>query len=239
MNPVSAGNRYTARWRTGARWFAAEFLVVVTGVLVALALNAGWEKRQDIARERAYVTQLAVDLRINQQRLQEAIRLEETTRDGAAAVMAAISAGAPIRADSANAWMIERRASFYSDPRLLLGTVSALMQTGDIKLLRNPVVRQQVIEYESQIEADQAEFGRWVDQLASYLQEFYATGVGSDRWGQTDVTLPHQVRALTAGKPDQAMLGSFFGMYWTSGIRITYLQRMLEETRTLLAALEH
>jgi hypothetical protein len=26
-------------WRTRARWFAAEFLVVVTGVLVALALR--------------------------------------------------------------------------------------------------------------------------------------------------------------------------------------------------------
>lgn len=32
-------------WRKGATWFGAEFLVVVTGVLVALAVNAWWGDR--------------------------------------------------------------------------------------------------------------------------------------------------------------------------------------------------
>ena len=227
-----------SRWRDGARWFAAEFLVVVTGVLVALALNAWWEKRQDIGRENTYLTQLRSDLRINEQRLQEAIRLEQLTRGGASDVLTALGAGAAIPLDSAQTWMIERRAPFYSDPRLLLGTVSALMETGDINLLRDIRTRQQIIEYQSQIEADQAEFGRWVDRLADYLQEFYAQAVGSDLWRQTDADLPHQVRALTAGQGNQGMLNPFFGMYWTSGIRITYLQRMLEHTRSLLARLD-
>lgn len=225
-------------WREPLRWFAAEFLVVLTGVLVALALNAWWEGRQEIRREEAYLAQLRSDLRINEQRLREAIRLEETTRESAGAVLAAIGAAAPVSADSAHAWMIERRASFYSDPRLLVGTVSALMETGDINLLRDREIRQQIIEYQSQIEADQAEFGRWVDRLAGYLEDFYSRAVASDRWQQTDTSLPHQVRAILAGQEDRGMLDPFFGMYWTSGIRLTYLQRMLDETSALSGALE-
>src|SRR5690606_6008252 len=226
------------RWRRGARWFAAEFLVVVTSVLFELALNAWWEASQEHRREELYLNQLRSDLRINKERLEEAIRLEQTTRAGAEAVIAALSAATPITVDSARTWMIERRASFYSDPRLLRGTVSALMETGDINLLRNAVVRQRVIEYQSQTESDQVEFGRWVDRLAEYLQDFYSGAVGSERWREMDANLPHQVRALVAGQSDRTLLRPFFGMYWTSGVRMTYLQRMLDETTTLSAALD-
>jgi hypothetical protein len=36
----------------GIRWFAAEFLVVVTGILVALTVNAWWSDRAERAQER-------------------------------------------------------------------------------------------------------------------------------------------------------------------------------------------
>ncbi len=36
-----------ARFARGLRWFAAEFAVVVSGVLVALALQAWYQSRQD------------------------------------------------------------------------------------------------------------------------------------------------------------------------------------------------
>lgn len=32
-------------WRARVQWFAAEFLIVVTGVLVALAVQAWWVER--------------------------------------------------------------------------------------------------------------------------------------------------------------------------------------------------
>ncbi|WP_412069194.1 hypothetical protein [Rubrivirga sp. IMCC43871] len=38
-------------WRPTLRWFAAEIVVVVAGVLIALALNAWWQGRQDHALE--------------------------------------------------------------------------------------------------------------------------------------------------------------------------------------------
>jgi hypothetical protein len=42
----------TIEWRSRVRWFAAEFLVVLTGVFLALALDAWWSDRQ-IARQQA------------------------------------------------------------------------------------------------------------------------------------------------------------------------------------------
>lgn len=42
-------------WRPKLRWFAAEIVVVVAGVLIALALNAWWGARQDAAAERSYL----------------------------------------------------------------------------------------------------------------------------------------------------------------------------------------
>src|SRR5687767_7199590 len=52
---------------------AAEFAVIVIGVLVALGAQALWEHRQDRGRERAYLRQLLSDTRENELRLDTAI----------------------------------------------------------------------------------------------------------------------------------------------------------------------
>lgn len=39
-------------WRPKLRWFAAEILIVVCGVLIALALNAWWQGREQAREER-------------------------------------------------------------------------------------------------------------------------------------------------------------------------------------------
>lgn len=54
----------SASWfsRRSVRWFAAEFLVVLSGILVALALQAWWNDRSDRAAERVVLTQMLSDL---------------------------------------------------------------------------------------------------------------------------------------------------------------------------------
>ncbi len=41
----------TWQWQQKLRWFAAEIVIVVAGVLIALAINAWWQGRQDHALE--------------------------------------------------------------------------------------------------------------------------------------------------------------------------------------------
>lgn len=50
-------------WRRKTRWFAAEFLVVVSGILVALAFNAWWAERSAGAEERELLARPAGGVR--------------------------------------------------------------------------------------------------------------------------------------------------------------------------------
>lgn len=49
-------------WRPRVRWFAAEYLIIVLGVLTALVLNSAWKEREARKREVVYLQQLASDL---------------------------------------------------------------------------------------------------------------------------------------------------------------------------------
>jgi hypothetical protein len=69
----------------------------------------------------------------------------------------------PPSADSVGAWLDRRDGSWwYSDPRLRDGTITALAQTGDFALIRDPRVRSEILGYVSQLQADLEEFRRGV-----------------------------------------------------------------------------
>lgn len=64
--------------RNKVRKAAAEFLLIVTGVLTALTVDAWWQGRLDNERERQYLEQIEADVRSNGQRLEVALELEHT-----------------------------------------------------------------------------------------------------------------------------------------------------------------
>ena len=66
MNPLL---RPTLR---GLRWFAAEFLVVVAGILVALALQSWWNDRAARVQEQALLQRLRAEFISNRDRYEEA-----------------------------------------------------------------------------------------------------------------------------------------------------------------------
>lgn len=57
------------KWRRSLRWFLAEFVVLVAGILVALAVSSWAQDRQDAKREQVYLRQLEVDLVANEKDL--------------------------------------------------------------------------------------------------------------------------------------------------------------------------
>ena len=60
--PRWRGRLHQIDWRAKARWFGAEYLIIVLGVLTAVGINAWWGDRQDAAKEQTYLRQLAADL---------------------------------------------------------------------------------------------------------------------------------------------------------------------------------
>lgn len=127
------------------RWFGAEFLVVVAGVLVALAVGAWWQGRQDAATERAYLRQLAADLRETERAAADADAfLRPVDRAGSLLWLAFYEAERPPR-DSLLAWA--ERAMWTSTVRPVTGTAEALVATGDLALIRDDSLRTAVTAY--------------------------------------------------------------------------------------------
>jgi hypothetical protein len=208
-----------------------EFFLIVAGVSVALAAESAWGIRKDRILESEYLAQIQADLAENEKRLLVAIALEEMQRAAAQAAFDAVSERRPIPPDSANAWLHERRGLNYSDPRLLTGSVSALIGTGDVRLVRDPVVRKAIMAYLPQISADQAEFDRWVEHLLMPLERLRAVGLRIPLSGYSHPS--PSVRAVSATSPDPEVLTALDGIKFSHGERLLYLNRMLAATREL------
>ena len=136
------------------RHAVGEFVLIVAGVLVAMAANSWWESRQDRTKEETYLTQLLADTRANQERVDSAfvvdsVALASTNRlqsilDGRTAI--------PPR-DSTRRGFIGSDAFANPDFRPLLGTYTALLETGDLQLLDSPDLRFRLVAYQSSLES--------------------------------------------------------------------------------------
>lgn len=158
--------------------------------------------------------------------------------DATTALLGGLRSHEPVSTDSVRVWFSERRALHYSDPRLLLGTFEALMQTGDVSLLRDDRIRIAAIGYASQIRSDVSEFERWVEQSVD------ATYVITSQGEPALVAVPVRsmdeevISYLVVSHDDpQVRIGVGHAIVATNN-RILYLQRMLEATRRFLESLE-
>ena len=123
----------------GARWFFAEFAVVVAGILVALALQSWWGSRQDSRRERAYIRQLVADLTETEKRFTEA-EMRVSPHDLARAKLLHAFWN-PTTTHHDSVIVCADMSGYYEDPRAILGTAEALVATGDLNLIKDDSVR--------------------------------------------------------------------------------------------------
>jgi len=138
----------SSSWTSGLRWFAAEFLVVVAGILVALGLQAWWQDRQDSSRGADYQKQILSDVRATERSLRESIVIDQAHYAANRLLSTALYApDGPTREQSLQ-WL-QSYSGWIADPRPVLGNVNALIQTGEIRLVSNPEVRRAIISYAS------------------------------------------------------------------------------------------
>ena len=124
----------TAVWKARIRWFAAEYVIVVAGVLTAVAI-AGWaNRRQDIAHERAYLQQLRADLTTTESLLAAADSILAPRDRAGALFVQSFYAQDRAPSDSLAVWLY--RSYWIEGPRPVMGTAQALITTGDLRLLR-------------------------------------------------------------------------------------------------------
>lgn len=133
-------------WGPKLRWFAAEFLVVVTGVLVALALGAIYQYRQDAKNEAIYLSLLGRDLRTTVLNLEAetAFQTSQLT-DGEIAYRAISSSTRPERPVEISRALVNlgvRRTLMLQNP-----TYQDLLSTGNLRLIRDRALRDRIVDY--------------------------------------------------------------------------------------------
>lgn len=64
-------------WRRGLRWFAAESLVIITSILVALAVQSWWNDRSARIQEQALLKRLRAEFISNRDQYEEAANAQQ------------------------------------------------------------------------------------------------------------------------------------------------------------------
>lgn len=184
--------------------------------------------------EATYLTQIRSDLEENRTRLEAAIESEESRRREVRTAFDLARSRRQVPADSAQTWLIDRQGLFATDPRLLTGTVAAVIGTGDLRLIRDAGLRAALAAYLTQVVSDRTEFDRWTEQQVPFLASLHRAGVLA---GSGEPSQHPAVSALSTNPVDPEVTVALEGVIWTARNRITYLTRMLEATDGLLAAL--
>jgi hypothetical protein len=136
-------------WRSTIR----EFLVIVAGILSALAAQTLWTRHQDQEMERDYLLQLLTDTRENEHRANDAIEHEELIRAATASAMTVLEGTGPLPPpDSMMRWIATTAGA--SEFRPLVGTYRALVGTGELHLIRNDSLRAILTEYSAEVESE-------------------------------------------------------------------------------------
>jgi hypothetical protein len=117
---------------------------VVAGILAALILQAWWGGRAERGRERIYLTQLSADLSETERTLVSADAWLRPVLNANSQLLRAFHMDhAPT--DSIGPWIITSLQ--FREYRPVLGTVEALVATGDLSLIRNADLRSEITKY--------------------------------------------------------------------------------------------
>ena len=204
----------------------AEFLLIVSGVTVALGAESWWSGREARVREQVYIAQLREDAAQTSRRLAAAIAQEEMQLGAKTAIRDALLLGHPIPVDSAQAWLVDRRGSmYYSDPRVLDGTLVALVESGDLGIVRDNALRLSAVGYLTQLQRDLAEFDRFV---GLEMEEWrIMLGAAALTLEPGDVGADEVLLGLQRATGDDEVRMAFTRAAQANAVRLTYLRRML------------
>jgi hypothetical protein len=222
---------------------------VVSGVLVALALQAGYQAGQDARSEREYLRQLRSDLETNRTLLRTAIGDDSVRVIANAAFLTALRRRTPPPAELSSGWF-RLRLGFYSDPRPLLGTVNTLIDNGEIRLIRSARLRSELVAYASLMATDKEELGRNVTRLTQAndaermrwerngIEPFEPSGSSAAIEGEYSAADAARVRQIVVAAwprfADDPELRASLGVRRIAfASRVFYLRRMLAATERL------
>jgi len=203
-------------WRKKLGWFAAELLIVVSGVLIALALNAWVQGLAESKKAAEYLTQFAADLEETERDLTEVIQYNAASAARIDTLLSLFEVSPP-----PEDFQIEPLLGLLLDtPRPLTGTGRALVETGDLRLLSNDSLKAVIVKYVDVSQAYQEERRRMLFEWISPAYHVVKSQTGYFARG----THPHAVSPSSAlGDPEfymgvQQLIGALNNLMWADGV---------------------
>jgi hypothetical protein len=209
-----------------------ELSLIVSGVLIALGVDSAWQARQERQRELAYLEQLLSDARETEEGLRQSIAGDSIMLVRVERVL-----------DQAFYNRVPARDTFsiptgYQQFRPLTGTYTALVQNGDLRLVRGDSLRFHVIAYVALIDATEVML-RHTESLIWNSTERVQHGLiihsrarqdnGSSSWAQLNV-----VGALN----DPGIIGALRAHVLASRNRLGGLRSLQKPTADLIRLLQ-
>lgn len=155
-------------------WFAValELVIVVLGVVIGFQVTAWGQARADRAKEETYLRQLVVDLAETERVVADTdVRLAAATRATGELLRAFRSPEPPPR-DSLLRWLHEFRQLRVALP--VMGTVEALVSTGDLALIQSDSLRSTITAYAQTMGTTTRSQDQWTERERDARSALYA-----------------------------------------------------------------
>jgi hypothetical protein len=125
----------------------AELLIIVVGVLIALGIDEWRERIANAELENIYLEQLIADLEETERKMADVSQLNMASLAATQSILAAFENPEAAKSDRINNLLIEMAS--FNNPVPVLGTVEALVSTGDLQLIRSAEIRSAITRYMS------------------------------------------------------------------------------------------
>jgi uncharacterized protein (UPF0335 family) len=161
------------------RWaqLGLELIVVVVGILMALAIDSWWAERQERILEASVLEQLAADLARADSQLVAQLSQTEAAAQAALDLVAAARGEREAPGDSIASWLT--RVSWWSDPVPITSSAQALVSSNSLHVIRNDRLRSSVVafldqtrQFESRIPRHEVEISRRMDEIRDVVDPF-------------------------------------------------------------------
>ncbi len=147
-----------------------EIVLVVIGILIALAINNQNEQRKEIDQEQIILRQLKADYKANLAQLENKIEMRRQLIAQSLNVLEIISKPITISADSLSI----RFATFFMDPTFD-PIDNDVVSSGNIKLIRNDTLKQLLSHWTSDIkayvESEQIQHNHYISEIIPFMKQ--------------------------------------------------------------------
>ena len=161
------------------RWFFAELIIIIAGILIALAIDEWRGDIEDARVEQEYLHRLIGDLQSTEQKMRAVEEYNSVSENAVAELLSAFESNDNV--DIALLGNLLYAVFDFDNPTPVLGTAEALVATGDLRFIGTADVKSIITQYVS----DSRDF--WLVPLYQlendYRTEFFRLLAIAERYG--------------------------------------------------------